>query len=70
MTHAYRHFTDLNQLFRTLIQQHVALSDESRCTFEIYEQQLDVNRNPYVGAMSVIQESELAPIRYGGYGLI
>jgi hypothetical protein len=44
------------------------------CRYGIYEQEQQVNRNPYTGATSVVQESEFMPtggggyMGYGGYG--
>jgi hypothetical protein len=41
------------------------------CRFGIYEQETQINRNPYTGATSVVTENEFIPSRgagYGGYG--
>lgn len=42
------------------------------CRYGIYEQEVDINRNPFTGATSVIRENEFMPMGgggfYGGYG--
>jgi hypothetical protein len=38
------------------------------CRFGDYEQETIINRNPYNGATSIVQESEFDPMRGGGYG--
>ncbi len=42
------------------------------CRFGIYEQELQVNRNPYTGATTVVRENEFIPMGgaggYPGYG--
>jgi hypothetical protein len=41
----------------------------SRCRFGLYEQEMEINRNPYTGATFFEQESEFIPMGgYGGYG--
>ncbi len=34
----------------------------------MYEQGAQINQNPYTGAMSVVQQSEVIPMGGGGYG--
>jgi len=38
------------------------------CRFGVYEQETIINRNPYTGATSIVQENEFDPMRVGGYG--
>jgi hypothetical protein len=47
----------------------------SRCRFGVYEQEVDIDRNPYTGATVVVQENEFIPtggfgyMGYSGYGV-
>jgi hypothetical protein len=37
------------------------------CRFGIYEQETQINRNPYTGATTVIRENDFIPARGVGY---
>jgi hypothetical protein len=39
-----------------------------RCRFGVYEQETEISRNPYTGAISVVRENEFIPMGRGGYG--
>jgi len=38
----------------------------SRCRFGVYEQEVEINRNPITGATTVVQENEFIPMGGGG----
>jgi hypothetical protein len=46
----------------------ISMNVRSFCRFGVYEQETIINRNPYTGATSIVQENEFDPMRVGGYG--